>query len=147
MESSLLSNQDKSWKPRPYKKGFLKGRPSPTKSTIDWKENLRPLPMSIKLIKTRDWVLTKSIKEDGRDMNPRRPPSKWYLISFNGSILLAFVKILYNHNNLWWPRKITKKDRAPKIGTKTPSKDLPLMAYENDLQQFTTIWNEECLYL
>jgi hypothetical protein len=60
----------------PYKKGFLKGIAFTNKTNKDLEECLKPLPRSIKLIKTRDKTLPNPFREEGRDINPIFPLSK-----------------------------------------------------------------------
>jgi hypothetical protein len=87
---------------------------SPTRSTKDLKKYLKPLPGSIELIKTRDGHLPNHFREEWRDTNPRRPPSK-YLITPQWIDIVGLCIIL-NHFTIAF--KNTKKDRAPRIDTK-----------------------------
>jgi hypothetical protein len=50
--------------------------PSPRRLRKYLKEYLKPLPRSIKLIKIKHKHLKNRFREDGRDTNPRHPPSK-----------------------------------------------------------------------
>jgi hypothetical protein len=78
--------------------------------------------------------------EELETLNILLPSDKFTLQWIN---LASNVEVLNIHNNIFdEPRKITKKERAPKIDTKNSKKDLLLMACKNDLQQFTMIWNE-----